>query len=127
MNVRNSRGWALRYLPMAGAAVLSMSARPSFPADWEPDAAVDAPGKPGISPTWTGSTKDAVGCSLGSPRLWFTLGYCIVNEVYWPRADLPQIRDLGFIVADGKRFWAEVKRSGNYSFRSVAPGVPLSG
>lgn len=87
-----------------------MSARSTFPADFEPDPVVDAPGKPGIPPTWTSSFKDAVGCSLGSPRLWFTLGYGIINEVYWPRIDLPQIRDLGFMVADGKGFWAEVKR-----------------
>ncbi len=52
------------------------------------------------------SAKDAVGCSLGAPLLWFTLGYGIVNEVYWPRTDLPQIRDLGFIVANGNGFWA---------------------
>jgi len=26
-------------------------------------------------------------------------GYGILNEVYYPRADIPQIRDLGFIVA----------------------------
>src|SRR5438105_4998773 len=40
-----------------------------------------------------------VGCSLGSSRLWFTIGGGIVNEVYYPRVDLPQIRDLGFIVS----------------------------
>lgn len=102
----------------------STSGRLPVQADWEPDAAADAPGKPGISPTWTSSAKDAVGCSLGAPRLWFTLGYGIVNEVYWPRTDLPQIRDLGFVVADGKGFWAEVKRGGAYTIRSVASGVP---
>jgi glucoamylase len=42
-----------------------------------------------------------VGCALGSSRLWFTLGFDIVNEVYYPRVDIPQIRDLGFIIADG--------------------------
>jgi glucoamylase len=42
-----------------------------------------------------------VGCALGSSRLWFTLGFGIVNEVYYPRVDIPQIRDLGFIIADG--------------------------
>ncbi|PZR83397.1 MAG: glycosyl hydrolase [Stutzerimonas stutzeri] len=75
-------------------------------------------------PTWTSSAKDVVGCSLGAARLWFTLGYGIVNEVYWPRVDLPQIRDLGFIVADGKGFWAEVKRGGDYSLRALGSGVP---
>ncbi len=101
-----------------------MSARSTSPPDFEPDAAQDAPGKPGIPPTWTSSSKDAVGCSLGPSRLWFTLGCGIVNEVYWPRIDLPQIRDMGFIVADGKGFWSEVKRGGDYSLRAIAPGVP---
>jgi glucoamylase len=84
----------------------------------------DAPGSPGIAPTWTSSAKDAVGCSLGPARLWFTIGYGILNEVYWPRIDLPQIRDLGFIVSDGKGFWSEVKRCGKYSLRSLASGTP---
>jgi Glucodextranase, domain N len=57
-------------------------------------------------------------------RLWFTLGFGIVNEVYYPRVDIPQIRDLGFIIADGEGFWAEVKRVANYRMRLVAPGVP---
>lgn len=87
------------------------------------DSAMDAPGRPGIGPTWTSSAKDAVGCSLGPSRLWFTTGFGIVNEVYWPRIDIPQIRDLGFIVADGRGFWSEVKRLENYSVHFVAPGV----
>lgn len=91
---------------------------------WEPDPRFDAPGAPGIPPTWTSSSKDVVGCSLGPARLWFTVGYGIINEVYWPRIDIPQIRDLGFIVADDKGFWVEVKRIGHYQLRSVAPGVP---
>ncbi len=84
----------------------------------------DAPGAPGIAPTWTSSAKDMVGCALGSARLWFTLGFGIVNEVYYPRVDIPQIRDLGFIVADGEGFWAEVKRVADYQLRLLAPGVP---
>ena len=58
-----------------------------------------------------------VGCSLGRSRIWFTLGFGIVNEVYYPRVDRPQIRDLGFIVGDGRGFWVEVKRLQNYTVR----------
>jgi glucoamylase len=83
-----------------------------------------APGAPGIAPTWTSSTKDMVGCALGWSRLWFTLGFGIVNEIYYPRVDIPQIRDLGFIIADGEGFWAEVKRIADYQLRLLAPGVP---
>src|SRR5579862_7678755 len=83
-----------------------------------------APGAPGIRPTWTSSAKDMVGCALGAARLWFTLGYGIINEVYYPRVDIPQIRDLGFIVAGPGGFWSEVKRNEDYTLRLLAPGVP---
>jgi len=83
-----------------------------------------APGYPGIAPTWTSSAKDVVGCALGPSRVWFTLGFGIVNEVYYPRVDLPQIRDLGFIVGDGHGFWVEVKRLENYTLQLLAPGTP---
>jgi glucoamylase len=85
---------------------------------------MQAPGAPGIHPTWTSSDKDLVGCSLGAGRLWFTTGFGIVNEVYSPRIDLPQIRDLGFIVADGQGFWVEVKRLQSYRTILPQPGVP---
>ena len=83
-----------------------------------------APGHPGVAPTWTSSAKDMVGCTLGPSRVWFTLGFGVVNEVYYPRVDIPQIRDLGFIVADGLGFWVEVKRLDNYTVRLLAPGTP---
>lgn len=83
-----------------------------------------APGAPGIPPTWSSSAKDIVGCALGPSRLWFTVGFGVVNEVYHPRVDIPQIRDLGFIVADGKGFWVEVKRLANFTLDLAEPGVP---
>jgi glucoamylase len=83
-----------------------------------------APGAPGISPTWSSSAKEMVGCSLGPSRLWFTIGGGIINEVYFPRVDLPQIRDLGFIVADGAGFWVEVKRLWKHVVKLGAPGAP---
>jgi glucoamylase len=61
---------------------------------------------------------------MGPSRLWVTVGYGIVNEVYYPRVDTPQIRDLGFIVADGQGFWVEVKRNENYSVTTPGPGIP---
>ncbi|MGH7671109.1 MAG: glycoside hydrolase family 15 protein, partial [Gemmatimonadaceae bacterium] len=85
----------------------------------------DAPGAPGNGPTWTSSAKDIVGCSLGPSQLWFTIGFGIVNEVYYPRIDIPQIRDLGFIVADGKGFWVEIKRMQRYELRLPEAGIPV--
>jgi glucoamylase len=57
-------------------------------------------------------------------RLWFTVGFGILNEIYYPRVDIPQIRDLGFIVAGPDGFWSEVKRVENYRLRRLAPGAP---
>ncbi len=88
------------------------------------DTMMRAPGGPGIPPSWTSSAKDAVGTALGVGRLWFTVGHGIVNEVYWPAVDHPQLRDLGFLVADGAGFWAEVKRLPDRTVRTEAPGVP---
>jgi len=89
--------------------------------------AAPAPGGPGIAPTWTSSDKDLVGCALGPPRLWFTIGHGIINEVYYPRIDIPQIRDLGFIVGDGQGFWVEVKRLESHTVQLASPGVPAIG
>ncbi len=84
----------------------------------------NAPGGPGLAPTWSGGRKNAVGCALGPSRLWFTLGRGVLNEVFYPRVDLPQIRDLGFIIADGQGFWVEVKRLNNYTLSQPEPGIP---
>ena len=83
-----------------------------------------APGAPGLPPTWCSSNKEMVGCSLSTSRLWFTIGGGIINEVYYPRVDIPQIRDLGFIVADGRGFWVEVKRLWQHVLELAAPGAP---
>lgn len=83
-------------------------------------------GAPGIPPSWTSSDKDLVGTAMGSARVWFALGHGIVNEVYYPRIDIPQIRDLGFIVGDGEGFWVEVKRLRGYALRVPAPGIPVA-
>jgi glucoamylase len=83
-----------------------------------------APGAPGLSPTWCSSDKEMVGCTLGASRLWFTIGGGIINEVYYPRVDIPQIRDLGFLVGDGAGFWVEVKRLWRHTVQLAAPGAP---
>jgi glucoamylase len=83
-----------------------------------------APGAPGLPPTWCSSAKEMVGCSLGHARLWFTIGGGIINEVYYPRVDIPQIRDLGFIVGDGAGFWVEMKRLWKHELQLAARGAP---
>ena len=68
-------------------------------------------GKPGIAPRWTNGAKDGVGTAYAtSSRLWFTLWNGIVTETYYPTLDRPQIRDLQYLVSDGKTFFHEEKR-----------------
>jgi len=74
-------------------------------------AAKRAFGAPGIAPRWTQSAKDAIGTaySAGS-TVWFTVSAGILNEVYYPTIDRPQIRDLQFLVTDGERFFHDERR-----------------
>lgn len=76
-------------------------------------------------PVWSTARKACVGTALGSSRLWFTVGSGIVTEVYYPRIDIPQIRDLGFIIADGKGYWREIKTQSDARVTFPDPGVPL--
>ena len=76
-----------------------------------PTSPTTAPGWPGIEPRWTSSAKSGVGTSAsGSSRVWFTLSHGILNEVYFPSADLANTRDLGLLVTDGSGYFSDEKR-----------------
>lgn len=45
-------------------------------------------------------------CNPGS-KVWFTLANGIVTEVYYPRLDTANTRDLQFLITDGKSFFHE--------------------
>ena len=85
---------------------------------------MQAPQATSSHPTWAHAGKDMVGTSLGSSRLWYTVAEGILTEVYYPRIDIPQIKDLGFIIADDQGFWVELRRLGNYEVTLPQPGVP---
>ena len=68
-------------------------------------------GAPGSEPRWTHGNKEGVGTAYAaSSRIWFTLWRGIVTEVYFPTVDRPQLRDLQFLITDGKTFFHEEKR-----------------
>jgi len=68
-------------------------------------------GRPGIEPRWTRSPKDGVGTAYAtSSRLWYTLSLGIITEVYFPTIDRPQLRDLQYLVTDGKTFLHDERR-----------------
>ncbi|HYA35119.1 MAG TPA: hypothetical protein VEF03_05840, partial [Candidatus Binataceae bacterium] len=71
-----------------------------------------ASGAPGIAPRWTRSAKDIVGTAYSaSSRVWFTASKGVLNEIYSPTIDSPQVRDLQFLVSDGETFFHEERRN----------------
>ncbi len=71
-----------------------------------------APGAPGITPRWSHSNKEGIGTAYSADtRLWFTIWRGIVTEVYFPRIDRPQLRDVQFLLTDGESFFHEEKRN----------------
>ncbi len=78
----------------------------------EPKATGAAFGHPGIAPKWTHGNKDGVGTAYAdSSRIWFTLWNGAITEVYHPTVDRPQLRDLQYLITDGKSFFHEEKRN----------------
>lgn len=76
-------------------------------------------------PVWSTARKDCVGTALSSSRVWFTVGSGIITEVFYPRIDIPQIRDLGFIIADARGYWQELKVLPNSRTTLDKPNIPL--
>lgn len=58
-----------------------------------------APGWPGVPPVWSTGAKQAVGTARTehSP-VWFTIAQGVVTEVYYPRVDLANSKDLQFLL-----------------------------
>jgi glucoamylase len=73
-----------------------------------------ASGGPGIEPRWTRSDKHGVGTAYSAlSRVWFTVSKGILNEVYYPTIDQPQIRDLQYLVSDGETFFHDERHLDN--------------
>ena len=82
----------------------------------------EAFGSPGVSPRWTSSLKDAVGTAYSaSSRIWFTCSHGVLNEIYHPTIDRPQVRDMEFLVSDGETFAHEEKRDLTSTFEYIHP------
>ncbi len=68
-------------------------------------------GAGGIDPRWTRSDKEAIVTAYSaSSKVWATISAGIVNEVYFPSIDTPQIRDLQFLITDGETFFHDERR-----------------
>ena len=80
-------------------------------------------GFPGVPATWSCAHKEAVGTaySYGS-RIWFTVANGILTEVFYPRIDRPQLRDLQFLFSHGADTFLEEKRDLEYTVERM-PGA----
>ncbi len=77
-------------------------------------------GAPGMEPRWTSAAKDAVGTAYAaSSRAWYTISHGILNEIYYPTIDRPQIRDMEFLITDGETFFHESKRDLKHEFAYI--------
>src|ERR1051326_5990325 len=73
-----------------------------------------ATGSPGIDPRWTRSDKDGVGTAYSAlSPVWFTVSKGVLNEVYYPTVDRPQIRDLQYLISDGETFFHDERQLNN--------------
>ncbi len=87
----------------------------------------EAPGAPGLPGRWTSSIKNSVGCAYSaSSKVWYTTSHGILNEIYYPTIDRPQVRDMGFLITDGETFFHEEKRDLDRKFSYVDPAAPAS-
>ncbi|HEX4037009.1 MAG TPA: glycoside hydrolase family 15 protein [Acidobacteriaceae bacterium] len=82
----------------------------------------EAFGAPGLEPRWTSSAKDGVSTAYAaSSKIWFTVSHGILNEIYSPTIDRPQIRDMQFLISDGETFFHEERRDLLHEFEYIDP------
>jgi hypothetical protein len=82
---------------------------------------------PGAEPRWTSSEKDVASTAYAtSSKLWWTVSHGIVNELYYPTIDRPQVRDLELMITDGETFVHEEKRDLDYT-RTTSPRKERNG
>jgi glucoamylase len=68
-------------------------------------AAGEAPGAPGGGSSWTTGDKTALGtATTAASKVWFTAAAGVTTEVFYPRADVPDVQDLQYVVTDGATF-----------------------
>lgn len=82
-------------------------------------------GWPGIEPRWTSSAKSGVGTSYNArSKVWYSIGHGVLNEIYYPQVDQACVRDITFIVTDGKNFFSEETKNTSHHVKNIAKDVP---
>jgi glucoamylase len=80
----------------------------------------DAPGAPGQVATWTEGDKDGIGSAAGTAsKVWLTLDDGVLTEVYAPDLGTPSVRDMQFVVTDGRSFAEREREDATHSVTLV--------
>jgi glucoamylase len=84
-------------------AVLAASALVAAPATAATGPATDCCGGPS---SWTTGDKSALGTAAAGAAspVWFTVANGVTSEVFYPRADVPNMQDMQYVVTDGSSF-----------------------
>ena len=81
-----------------------------------------APGAPGKKALWTEADKDGFGTATGTTsKVWHTLDDGELTEVYYPDIATPALRDLQFVVSDGRRFAERERQSAGHALALTDP------
>jgi glucoamylase len=81
-----------------------------------------APGAPGKKALWTEADKDGFGTATGTTsKVWHTLDDGELTEVYYPDIATPALRDLQFVVSDGRRFAERERQSAGHAIALTDP------
>ncbi|MEW6321325.1 MAG: glycoside hydrolase family 15 protein [Acidobacteriota bacterium] len=85
----------------------------------------EAFGWPGRDLRWAPAAKHGVGtaCSEHS-RVWFTMAEGILTEIFYPRVDVANTRDLQFLVTDGASVFHEERRHLQHTVSYADPRAP---
>ena len=81
-------------------------------------------GAPGTEPRWTHANKEGAGCAYSAAsRVWYTVFNGHLTEIYYPTVDRPQVRDLTYLVTDGKTFFHDEQRDMPHETQRMCPAL----
>ena len=96
----------------------------------KPSDAVPAEAPKPVDPApavWTQADKDGFGTSTtDTSKVWYTIDDGELTEVYYPDLGTPSVRDLQFIVSDGKTFAELETEATNHQVQLAGDGRALT-
>ena len=113
----NRLRWAAALLAIGVTGALATSATAH--------AGSEAPGAPGGGAAWSTGDKMAIGtATANASKVWFSVAHGITTEVFYPRADVPNVQDMQYVVTDGSTF-TDLERDATSHAVSMPDGQAL--